>query len=183
MFIKSRKAIVFLLIVSLLMIPMVSCGKEEAAKEPGPADVLSNFVTDYKAQKFDELGKYFESADAMEDFDEEFEDDELSKAMLKELTNIEMSNPEETIVDETNATVKAQFTTADLGGIMEDFMVEVFALAFDEEFADMSDEEMEKMMTDKFLEMLKDQPRKEMEATVNMVKVENEWKIADDNDE
>ena len=164
----------------VVAISLTSCGG------PSPTDVTTTFLDGIKELNPETISSvYNQEADDKEKdqesiFDEEDQQmlDRLKKDPLNKMLAFDYELSNEQIKDD-KATVDVSVTTYDLAEPYQNFMKKFFVLALGME-EDISDEEM----TDKMLTLLESEirPLKEKTykktATIDLVKVEDEWKIS-----
>ncbi|KGR90349.1 hypothetical protein CD30_12340 [Ureibacillus massiliensis 4400831 = CIP 108448 = CCUG 49529] len=150
------KKFISLFTLGLTALVLTACGGQGATK---PEDVVSEFLTAIKAGDFEKAGTYVHSENVSDEFDfnsiYEEESDETVKALLKGISNkYDFKSPEENMIDDNKAEVNVEITSIDFAAAMGTAMEEIFNAAFELAMNEGSEEEYNKQMEAKSVEIL-----------------------------
>ncbi|MCQ2492503.1 MAG: hypothetical protein MJ087_05635 [Lachnospiraceae bacterium] len=190
---KKKNILSILLAISLCFV-MTACSTGPSAEDLMKESVLG-FFTNVKTGEFQ---KALENVKESSSFNDELgkerynEDTESGKAMIKILNDIndQLTYEIKDVVvdekDENKGTVTASVKFVDSEDFVKEFFGEVLIQAFSNWGEDVSEEEEDAQLA-KILEKVAEKEREvkyiEEDITINMVKDEESWKIADIDDD
>lgn len=176
-----KRKILALLLCAVVCVSLASCGsKRESAQS-----VVENGIKALQNYDVESIQTYWGS-----EVDESSGDDpqmeEMMKAVFSHLSySIVSSNEDEAA---GTATVTVEFTNIDMDKVVSSFMSEAITIVFQyallPEEQQPSDEELEGMYMDKFMELLNNENNETVKKTadVELSLVDDEWKIAPSED-
>jgi len=144
-----KKVIAIILVITFLF-ALTACGASKQTAEEYVTEVFSE-IQGADAEKLAEISG--------QDFDELFTDNaEFTNQLVGALTKNISFEVVEATEEEDTAQVKVNITNIDMEVVMTEYLVQIFTMAF--EYADMpedqmpSDEDLNKMFSDKLIELI-----------------------------
>ena len=174
------KKLIALFTAFLVTISLTSCGG------PSPTDVSTTFLDGIKEFNPETIASVYADAGKTDDVELDKEDQEMLDRLKQEPFNkmltfdYKLSNEQ---IKDDKATVDVTITTYDLAKPYENFMKKFFLAAFSMD-EDISDEEMTEKMFTLLADELKPLTEKNYTktATIDLVRVDDQWKITDIDD-
>lgn len=174
------KKLIALFTAFLVTISLTGCGG------PSPTDVSTTFLDGIKEFNPETIASVYADAGKTDDVELDKEDQEMLDRLKQEPFNkmltfdYKLSNEQ---IKDDKATVDVAITTYDLAKPYENFMKKFFLAAFSMD-EDISDEEMTEKMFTLLADELKPLTEKNYTktATIDLVRVDDQWKITDIDD-
>ena len=180
-----KKKLFSIMLAAVIMVSMVGCSSSK------PENTVNEFLKNSKNFDLAAMNENI-SPDSQSDSDvvEAVEDNEDLKPYLKffKKNAQKMTNTiKETNIDEDEATVTVDFKYVDSSDALNAAFTELLKVAFTQAFSgnEMSDEEIEKLITDTLTEYESENSDKFAEKTLDLycIKVDNKWYIDDFDEE
>ena len=166
----------YVIAFSLILFLCVGC----ASQVPNPETTVQKFWAAYKSENLEEAAKYVSNEldpetvhDAFWPDEEEFFTDEIQKNFFNriELTVIDHE------IENNAAVVKAEISWPNMELLLGKFMVKAMEVALPAAFGGASDEEMNLLLKPIFLEVLEETPDIQTSHEIDLILVDNTWKI------
>ena len=173
------------LLISLVMLSVILAGC--AKPQPKPQDTLSTFLDAFKASEITDYAEFFEGdTEGMEGNPFEL-DDEMPEAlgvqMMKLFQSYDYAIGDVTIEEDT-AVVEVTFTGIDGKGFFQAWFTQYFMEAMQLALSGGDEAAIEQLAVDLFVELSEELPTDHViTVDVEMVKVEDVWKIVLDKDD
>ena len=180
-----KKKLFSIMLAAVIMVSMVGCSSSK------PENTVNEFLKNSKNFDLAAMNENI-SPDSQSDSDvvEAVEDNEDLKPYLKFFKKIAQKMTytiKETNIDEDEATVTVDFKYVDSSDALNAAFTELLKVAFTQAFSgnEMSDEEIEKLITDTLTEYESENSDKFAEKTLDLycIKVDNKWYIDDFDEE
>ena len=180
-----KKKLFSIMLAAVIMVSMVGCSSSK------PENTVNEFLKNSKNFDLAAMNENI-SPDSQSDSDvvEAVEDNEDLKPYLKFIkknAQIMTYTIKETNIDEDEATVTVDFKYVDSSDALNAAFTELLKVAFTQAFSgnEMSDEEIEKLITDTLTEYESENSDKFAEKTLDLycIKVDNKWYIDDFDEE
>ena len=180
-----KKKLFSIMLAAVIMVSMVGCSSSK------PENTVNEFLKNSKNFDLAAMNENI-SPDSQSDSDvvEAVEDNEHLKPYLKFFKKSAQKMTytiKETNIDEDEATVTVDFKYVDSSDALNAAFTELLKVAFTQAFSgnEMSDEEIEKLITDTLTEYESENSDKFAEKTLDLycIKVDNKWYIDDFDEE
>lgn len=162
---------------------VMSLGLAACGDSTTPKDTVETYFAAIQKADFEAMKKLNETGTADDfTFDSTVKEEQEQFKLLFSKMSVEVGEEK---IEGDKATVETKVTAIDMGKLVEEIMKDSIANQFAQAGQQKSDAEMDLAINAKLDSMLKDPkaPTNVTEATVNLVKKDDKWVIADANDE
>lgn len=179
-----RKIVLFILVAGMMLGSLSGC-----ASKVKPEATLITFLDAFKAKQLIDYPSLFDKEMTNDFTANPFGDSETPSEITDKMMEMMLSYEYDVIKtviaeDGLSATVTVQFTTVNIGSVFTTFMVKYIAKALEMAFSGATEEEMNQVATEMFLEASKDAPKDKLSTVdVKMVLVEKKWLIHIDDED
>lgn len=166
------------LVLFILISGLVAC-----SAKPKPETTLLTFLESYKAQENMDYSTLFDTevpnSMSVNPFEDSTTPSEITNKMTELILSYEVEVLDSVIAkDGQSAVVTVQFTTVNIGLVFTTFMMNYMAKAFELAFSGATEEQLNQVGIDLFLEAANGAPKDKVSTVdIEMVLVDKEWRI------